>query len=351
MYKPLVRLSVLLAVALTLSACANISYYAQSLTGQLEVMRKRQLIQRLLRAPDTPAPLKAQLADVLAIRQFAVQTLHLPDNASYQSYADLHRPYVVWNVVATPAFSLQPLRWCFPFAGCLSYRGYFDKQRANAFALELQQRGDDVAVMGVPAYSTLGWFDDPVLNTVLNWPEPRLAGLIFHELAHQELYVRDDSSFNESFAVTVEEEGVRRWLERRHDTAGLQQYRVERQRQTEFLQLIQRTRADLLRVYALPLSDTERQRAKTQVFATLQARYRQLKHGWRGYAGYDRWFAQDLNNAHIAALNTYHAYVPAFQALLAREHGDLVVFYHDARQLAQLPAAARAAQLHALGLH
>lgn len=342
---------VLLVTLLTLSACANFSYYAQSLTGQLEVLSKRQPISRLLHAPDTPAPLKARLAEVLDIRQFAVQTLHLPDNASYRSYADLSRPYVVWNVVATPAFSLQALRWCFPFAGCLSYRGYFDKQRAQAFAHDLQQRGDDVAVLGVPAYSTLGWFDDPVLNTVVDWPEPRLAGLIFHELAHQELYVRDDSTFNESFAVTVEEEGVRRWLEQRHETAALQQYHLEKTRQSEFLQLIDATRAELGRVYAAPLSDSARSKAKAQAFAMLQNHYQQLKREWHGYAGYDRWFARPLNNADIAALHTYHADVPAFQALLAQQGGDLPAFYAAARQLAQLSPAARSAALRALAAH
>lgn len=342
---------VLLVTLLTLSACANFSYYAQSLTGQLEVLSKRQPISRLLHAPDTPAPLKARLAEVLDIRQFAVQTLHLPDNASYRSYADLSRPYVVWNVVATPAFSLQALRWCFPFAGCLSYRGYFDKQRAQAFAHDLQQRGDDVAVLGVPAYSTLGWFDDPVLNTVVDWPEPRLAGLVFHELAHQELYVRDDSTFNESFAVTVEEEGVRRWLEQRHETAALQQYHLEKTRQSEFLQLIDATRAELGRVYAAPLSDSARSKAKAQAFAMLQNHYQQLKREWHGYAGYDRWFARPLNNADIAALHTYHADVPAFQALLAQQGGDLPAFYAAARRLAQLSPAARSAALRALAAY
>lgn len=351
MPKQPLSLTLVLIALLTVSACANLSYYAQSFTGQWEVLSKRRAIERLLQAPDTPAPLKARLAEVLAIRQFAVQTLHLPDNASYQSYADLNRPYVVWNVVATPPFALQPLHWCFPFAGCLSYRGYFDKRRAQAFAQDLTRRGDDVAVLGVPAYSTLGWFDDPVLNTVISWPERRLAGLIFHELAHQKLYVRDDSTFNESFAVTVEDAGVRRWLEQRHDTAALQQYHLEKQRQAGFLALIQRTRAELARIYATPLSIADRRRAKAQAFATLQSRYQQLRRAWGGYAGYDRWFARPLNNADIAALQTYHADVPALQALLARQRGDLDAFYAAARRVGLLSPAARTAALQALAAH
>ncbi len=338
----------LLGVLLALTGCANFTYYAQSMGGQLDVMANRQPISRLLRAPTTPPALKSQLAEVLAIRRFSVQALHLPDNASYRGYTDLHRQYVVWNVVATPAFSMRPRQWCFPFVGCVSYRGYFRKRRAEDFAEPLRQRGDDVAVIGVPAYSTLGWFDDPVLSTTITWPKARLASLIFHELAHQLLYIKGDTAFNESFAATVEEEGVRRWLEQSQDEATLARYRVDRQRQTQFIQLVMATRTELMKLYAAPMPTKERITAKARVFRRMRTRYLRLKTEWGGYTGYDHWFAQDLNNAYIAAINTYQEYVPAFRALLAQQRGNLPAFYAAVRVLGNLPAAQRHARLREL---
>jgi len=346
-YRYLKSLS-LLAALLAVSGCASFTYYAQSVGGQLDVVAKRQPIARLLRAPTTPPALKAQLSDVLAIRQFAAQSLHLPDNASYRGYTDLQRQYVVWNVVATPPFSMRPRQWCFPVVGCVSYRGYFRQRRAEDFAAPLRQRGDDVAVIGVPAYSTLGWFDDPVLNTTITWPKARLASLIFHELTHQVLYIKGDTAFNESFAMTVEEEGVHRWLEQRQDAEALARYRVDRHRQEQFTQLVMTTRAELVQLYAKDMTTEERVTAKARRFAVLRERYQRLRTEWGGYAGYDRWFAQDLNNAHIAALDTYREYVPAFRALLAQQQGDLQAFYAAARVLGSLPEAQRQAQLREL---
>ncbi len=338
----------LLGALLALGGCANFTYYAQSVGGQLDVFARRQPISRLLRAPDTPPALKSQLTEVLAIRQFAVQALDLPDNNSYRGYTDLQRRYVVWNVVATPPFSMRPRRWCFPIVGCVSYRGYFRKHRAEDFADTLRQRGDDVAVIGVPAYSTLGWFSDPVLNTTITWPRARLASLIFHELSHQLLYIKGDTAFNESFAATVEAEGVRRWLGQDKDEASLARYRVDRQRQAQFIQLVMATRAELVRLYATPLRDADRKAAKARVFAAMRKRYLRLKTQWGGYSGYDNWFAQDLNNAYLAAVNTYQEYVPAFRALLAQQHGDLPDFYAAVRRLGKIPVAQRHAQLRAL---
>lgn len=337
-----------LCALVALSGCANFTYYAQSVGGQLDVVAKRQPISWLLRDPSTPPVLKTQLTDVVAIRQFAVHALHLPDNASYRGYSDLQRQYVVWNVVATPAFSMTPRQWCFPLVGCLSYRGYFRQRRADDFAAQRRQRGDDVAVMGVPAYSTLGWFADPVLNTTIAWPKAHLAGLIFHELAHQVLYIKGDTAFDESFAVTVEEEGVRRWLEQRQDAAALARYHEDRDRQEQFIQLVMATRAELVQIYASDLDVAARRTAKAHAFAELRARYQRLRTEWGGYAGYDHWFAQDLNNAHIAALNTYQEYVPAFRALLALQHGDLTAFYAAARVIGNLPEAQRQARLREL---
>ncbi len=338
----------LLAILLALPGCASFTYYAQSVGGQLDVVANRQPIARLLRNPSTPPALKARLAYALDIRQFAVEALHLHDNASYRGYTDLHREYVVWNVVTTPPFSMTPRQWCFPVVGCVSYRGYFHLPRAEHFATALQQHGDDVAVIGVPAYSTLGWFADPVLSTTINWPKAQLAGLIFHELAHQLLYIKDDTAFNESFAVTVEEEGVRRWLEQRQDAAALAGYRADRRRHQQFIQLVMATQAQLVRLYAANLSPVERRTAKSSAFAQLCERYQRLRAAWGGYPGYDRWFARDLNNAHIAALTTYQEYVPAFRALLAQQQGDLKAFYAAARVLANLPTVQRLAHLRQL---
>lgn len=338
----------LLCALLALTGCANFTYYAQSVGGQLDVIAKRQPIARLLRAPTTPPALKSQLTAAVEIRQFAALDLHLPDNASYLGYSDLQRPYAVWNVVATAPFSLAPRQWCFPVLGCVSYRGYFRQRRAEDFAAARRQRGDDVAVLGVPAYSTLGWFDDPVLNTTITWPKARLASLIFHELAHQVLYIKGDTAFNESFAATVEEEGVRRWLTARHDLQMLVHYHEDRRRQEQFTQLVSVTRAELTGVYAAQMSVAARNAAKARAYSALRQRYQRMRTEWGGYAGYDRWFAQDLNNAHLAALDAYQAYVPAFRALLARQHGDMPAFYAAARELGELPETQRLARLEEL---
>ena len=200
--------------ALLAAGCTSLGYYLQSVGGQLMLLQSRQEISQLLADPATPDPLKKRLEAALKIRDFACAELKLPDNRSYRSYADLRRPYVVWNVFATKEFSIKPERWCFFIAGCVGYRGYFSKEGADNFAQEMRARGDDVFVAGVPAYSTLGWFDDPVLNTFVNYSDYELARLIFHELAHQVMYVQNDTEFNESFAVAVETDGIRRWLAR-----------------------------------------------------------------------------------------------------------------------------------------
>lgn len=335
-------------LALFLSGCAGIKYIAQSINGQWELLAKREPISRLLERPDTPEEVKRKLAMSLQIREFASRELGLPDNGSYQSYVDLKRPYVVWNVFAAPALSLKPMQWCFPLVGCVSYRGYFSEANAVAFADELRAQGYDAYVGGVAAYSTLGWFDDPLLNTVINRSDTGIAALIFHELAHQELYLPGDSAFNESFAVTVEEEGVRRWLERHGSVGELRKYRQAKDRQEEFLALVTEARKKLASLYAAPLSDDEKRAGKTRVFAELRAEYLRLKGTWGGYSGYDAWFERDLNNAKLASVATYHQYVPAFQVLLQEHGNDLRAFYQAARTLADLPAAQRGERLEAL---
>lgn len=331
-----------------MSGCAGIKYIAQSINGQWELLAKREPIPQLLESPDTSEGLKRKLATSLQIREFASRELGLPANGSYQSYADLKRPYVVWNVFAAPALSLEPMQWCFPIVGCVRYRGYFSEADAVAFTDGLHTQGYDTYVGGVAAYSTLGWFDDPLLNTVINRSDTGIAALIFHELAHQELYVPGDSAFNESFAVTVEEEGVRRWLERRGSSGEMQKYLQVKNRQDEFLALVKGAQEKLASLYASPLPDDEKRAGKARIFAELREEYQRLKETWGGYSGYDDWFARDLNNAKLASVATYHQYVPAFQALLRENGNNLRTFYQAARVLADLPAMQRGERLQAL---
>ena len=347
--------AVLVCVTLGPVACSSIGYYTQSLEGHLAVLRAARPIDDWVSDPTTPVQLSARLERVRSMRRFAVRELGLPDNSSYTTYADIHRPYVVWNVFATPELSLQLRQWCFPVVGCVSYRGYYDKATADAYADALRSSGDDVYVGGVPAYSTLGYTADPILSTFVNFPEGEVARLIFHELAHQVVYVQGDSTFNESFAVAVEEEGTRRWFAAQGgvDGAAGAAYRLMVERKRTFIALLERHRNALAEVYAASTDNDARRAAKLGDFAALQADYAALKEDPASaiyrYAGYDRYFAQALNNANLAAVATYTQRVPAFAKLLAEEGGDLPRFYEAVRQLASQPPDRRNARLDALG--
>lgn len=332
------------------AGCTQMGYYAQAVQGQLSLLAGARPIDQWLNDPGVDDTLKQRLARVQAIRDFAARELGLPDNGSYKNYAALERPYVLWNVVAAPALSLQPVQWCFPVAGCVSYRGYYNQAEARAFAQDLRRQGYDVQVSGVPAYSTLGWFNDPVLSTFIHYSEAELARLVFHELAHQVAYAQNDSTFNESFAMAVEEEGVRRWLAQRGDTDLRTSYAAYAQRRQGFLALLLAHRTRLEAVYAGEGSAVDQQRQKAAVFASLEEDYQMLKQSWGGYAGYDRWFAEPLSNAHLAAVATYQDFVPAFRGLL-QESQDLAAFYAAVRRLAAMKKGARHGQLaqHAQG--
>ena len=337
-----------LAVALLLGGCGNFSYYLQSVGGQLEIWRREAPIERLLEDPAIAPPLKAQLQRALRIREYASRELGLPDNRSYRAYADLARPFVVWNVFAAPEFSTEPRQWCFPVAGCVNYRGYFSEAEARAHAREMAAAGNDVYVGGVPAYSTIGWFADPVLNTFIHYPEPELARLLFHELAHQVVYVQDDTMFNESFATVVEQAGIARWLTTHGSAADRQRFAQLQRFRADFRVLVTDTRAALAVLYAGTATPAEMRRRKAELLAALKTQYQQRKLDWEGFAGYDRWFAQPLGNAHLASVAIYTQQVPAFQALLAQQGGDLPRFYAAVRELAALPKAVRHARLAAL---
>lgn len=343
------KLALSILALLVGTGCAPLSYYGQAVVGHFDLMVRARPIEERLAEQDLAPELRARLESALAIRAFASAELGLPDNGSYRSYADLQRSHVVWNVVATPEFSFKPRESCFLFVGCVSYRGYYRREDAEAFAAELRASGDEVYVYGVAAYSTLGWFDDPVLNTFIQSSSAELARLIFHELAHQAVYIKGDSMFNESFAVAVEEEGVRRWLARHASDRERAAHAIVRERRAEFVDLVLRYRAALDRVYRQTETVAARRADKRRLFAALDADYRALKADkWNGWAGYDRWFDSGANNAKIASVATYKVYVPSFRALLARHRGDMNAFYADVRRLAALDPQARDIALAAM---
>jgi len=313
--------------------------------GQMELTRKARPIPDVIADPATAPELKTRLGQVVEIRDFASRELSLPNNGSYRRYADIGRPYVVWNVFAAPEFSVKARQWCFPFAGCVAYKGYFSKAGADQFAADLRAEDDDVFVGGVPAYSTLGWFDDPVLNTFVNYPDAEIAELMFHELAHQLVYVKGDSTFNESFAVTVERVGVQRWLAAHGTDARRREFEQQQARQQAFVELVTKYQGRLAELYAEPLEPEAMRRRKQEVLAQMRAEYGRIKEGWGGFAGYDRWFEQPLNNAQLASVAIYTQLVPAFERILRDNGGDLPRFYAEVRRLAALPKAERDAEL------
>ncbi len=316
-------------------------YVAQAARGQWSVMARREPIAKVVARSSTPPAVRTQLERVLQIREFAVRELALPDNDSYRSYADVGRPYVVWNVFAAPEFSVEPRTWCFPIAGCVAYRGYFREDRAKRFASRLAGEGDDVYVGGVAAYSTLGHFDDPVLNTMIGWSDVQLAAIIFHELSHQLLYVPGDSSFNEGFASVVESEGVRRWLLAAGREPDLAAYRDRLQRYSRFVARLEQTRQDLRALYAQEMPGEERRRRKRAVFEKLAAEHETWKGQWGGRSPFERWFADGINNAHLVSVATYEECVPGIEAVLAAAGGEPHEFYVRMRAIAELAAAAR----------
>lgn len=331
-----------------LASCSTLNYYTQAAQGQLELLSDARPIDDWIADPGTSTKLRHRLETARQIRRFAVSEMALPDNNSYKNYAALKRQYVLWNVVATPELSLHPLQWCFPVAGCVDYRGYYNKDAAYAYAKELKDEGNDVEVGGVAAYSTLGWFSDPLISTFINYPDGELARMIFHELAHQIVYVQGDSQFNESFASTVEEVGVERWLDRFGSQPMRDSYARYKSRKKDFLALLMKYRKALEQNYAVvDRSDAEKRAVKARLFGSLKDEYQVLKGNWGGYAGYDRFFEQPLSNAHLASIATYEDFVPAFRALLQRA-GSFPRFYRQVQRLAEMDKSARHRELKAM---
>lgn len=339
---------VALAVLAAATGCSTIAYYSQAVTGHLDLMARARPIDERLADHTTPPALRARLAIAVAIREFASKELGLPENGSYRTYADLDRPYVVWSTFATEELSIRLKSSCFPIAGCVSYRGFYSEAAANAHGAALRQEGHEVYVAGIAAYSTLGWFDDPLLNTFIHYPTGELARLVFHELAHQVLYVRDDSMFNESFATAVEEEGVRRWLAAQGSQADRDGYTAFARRRSEFATLVTRYQKALDALFESGASVDAKRSGKARLYGEMRADYERLKAGWGGHAGYDRWFGADLNNAKIASVGIYNELVPGFHAMINEARGDLPAFYRAARELSRLDKAARRDRLERL---
>jgi predicted aminopeptidase len=323
-----------------LAGCSTAEFYWQGITGELDLLARARAIPSVIDSVRDPV-LKRKLERVLAIRDFASRELGLPDNASYRRYTQLDRRFVTWNVFATPELSLEARQWCFPIAGCVNYRGYFAEADARREAAKLAGTGDDVYIGGVPAYSTLGYFSDPMLSTFIRYPDAEIARLVFHELAHQVAYAKDDTVFNESYAVAVEEEGLHRWLAAERDPELDRQYALAERYRATFRTLLEHTRSRLETVYASGMTDEAKRAGKLQAFAAMKEEYAADKRAWGGFSAYDYWFAQGPNNASLAAVGLYTEKVPQFQALLAAEGGDLPRFYARVKELAALPKAQR----------
>mgnify|MGYP005853394025 CR=1 FL=1 len=343
--------AVALAAACLTAGCAGVGYYAQAVGGHVDLLNRARPVADVIADDATPSALRERLALAQRIRDFAVAELQLPDNRSYRRFADLQRPAAVWNVVAAPELSLALKTWCFPVAGCVGYRGYYDRTAADALAAQLRAEGWEVLVYAVPAYSTLGKLDwlggDPLLSTFIHWPEGELARLVFHELAHQVVYAAGDTTFNESFATAVERLGGARWLERHASAAARDEYAALDARRRQFRALTLAARRELKTVYAGTAGDDAKRAAKADVFARLRAEHERLRRdAWGGFAGYDGWFAR-ANNAALGVQAAYDEFVPAFERLFEAAGGDFGRFYAEVRRLADLPKAERHATLRA----
>lgn len=331
-----------------LNSCSEGEYLLQSVKGQWSLMSRAKPIDDVLEQATEPKNVRDQLTKVVGLREFAVNSLHLPDTGSYRKYADLGRPYALWNLVVAPELSLELNQWCFPIAGCVTYRGYFDEKSARNLAHNFSIQGFDVDVYGVQAYSTLNWFDDPVLNTFLNDDEIGLASLLFHEMAHQVIYVQNDTAFNESFAKTVEIEGLRRWLQGSGSHDLWQQSLQREEHSATFNRLLANVRAALSRIYESALDNDQKRSAKKAVLQQAFDDYEALKKSWNGYDGYDPWMQRGLNNARLSSIATYYDLVPAFQTLLRHVDSDLQKFYSEVKALGALPENERLAKLKSL---
>lgn len=325
-----------------LAGCAGPGYYLQAASGQMKLLHARRSVDTLLADPSTSTELAGRLEEAERILAFARERLDLPAHGSYGSYVDTGRETLVWNVIATGEFSLEPKRWCFPIAGCLPYRGYFKRRSADKFAAKLRKRGLDVIVTPSPAYSSLGWFKDPLLNTMLNGSDLQLAAYLFHELAHQRLYVKGDGRFNESYAGFVADAGVTAWLQSLHRDADLQKWRRSKTAGEDFRLLVRKVRTRLAEVYRSAAAPEVKRRQKTDILRGLVRATQQLADTrWRGINDFGAWLEAPLNNARLALFDTYEDRQCAFQQLYGKAGGQMTDFHALAKQRAKLSPGAR----------
>lgn len=348
--KSLVLVAFLAVIVAAVSGCQTIGYYAQAVKGEYRILAAREPIDKVIADPKTPEDVRQKLQLVERLRAYARDSLKLPVDKYYLTYSDVHRKYVVWNVQAAPRFSLQPITWWYPIVGSLEYRGYFSEAGANKCAAPLAKKGDDVYVDGVEAYSTLGWFKDPILSTFITQSEAEVAEVLFHELGHKRVFAPGDTDFNEAYATTVGEEGARRWLRANGETNLLDKYQVALGRDSQFVHLILDTRKRLEKVYGdtldkdgqvtaakiPPAPPAEMEREKDRILGDMYSQYEKLKASWGGYTGYDDWFAGKVNNAQLNTIANYYDYLPSFKRLLELNGGNMEKFYQEVQRLANM---------------
>lgn len=337
----------LLLAACCLGGCSSVGYYGQAVAGEVSLLVHRRSIDKVIADPATSPALRHKLEVAKAVRRYAGD-LGLTVGMSYSTYEDIGRSSVVWNVFASPQFSLTPRLFCYPIAGCVSYRGYFSKAAAQRFASQLREQGLDVYVGGVAAYSTLGWFNDPILSTFVNRSDADLAALLFHELAHKTLYVKGDTRFNESYANTVEQVALKRWLVSLGKPKAYAAYEAERDREQQVIDLIEATNTQLKALYASDVTPDEMRRAKQADIERLRERYYELRATWGGHDDFATWMKTDINNAKLGSIATYNDWVSGFKTLLAHQGGNLRKFLASVKVLANEPRAQRDTKLAAL---
>lgn len=337
--------ALVLALLVLLSGCSTLEYYSQAVVGQMTILANRRPVADVITDPATLPAVREKLELAVSVLQFAETELSLPVDGSYAEYVDTGREFVVWNVFAAPEFSLVLETSCFPIAGCVAYRGFFDRRDAESYASALRDQGFDVFVGGVAAYSTLGWFDDPILNTFLTRSDINLAALLFHELAHRVVYVPGDTAFNESFATAIEREALRRWLESRGNADAFTGFLAREARQQEVIDLIESSRQRLAALYDSDVTDAEKRLGKHALIESMRDDYAAIQAGWDGHTEFQRWMQSDINNARLGTIATYNDWVSSFVNLLASEDGDLQRFAAAVRALAEKEKTERDAEL------
>jgi predicted aminopeptidase len=343
--------AVVVLACVMVAGCESIDYYGQAAQGHWHIIRARTPINAVIASEDTPATLRKKLSLVQDARQFATQDLGLSQAEGYVDYVDIGRSSVVWNVFAAPEFDINPVTWCFPIAGCVPYRGYFSEHDANQYARTLEAQGYDVHVGGVEAYSTLGWFRDPVLSTFLARDDASLAALLFHEMSHQHLYLPGDATFNESYATAVEIEGLRRWLAGQNHRMPGTLYEERLALRNAFIELLLSHRQALQALFATSKSDDEKRLEKKALNERLADNYAafKMKHPAAGDR-FDSWFNKPVNNARLSSLATYSQWVPAFRQLLKDCNNSFRCFHKRASALAELSSDERQQELQRLQL-